>query len=143
MSWQACLDTFVRPTERLLLQVPRALVVSAVAAALDTSLLFVFVNTCHMPALLAATISYLLGGVVQYVACSVWVFPASPSSAMIGFTVFTVLSLVGLGITALVIWALYEQLRWHLLLAKVVALGCAFVWNFGSRRTLLFRNQAG
>lgn len=130
------------PAHSLVQQVPRALVVSVIAAGMDVVLLVLLVEILHMPKILAATISYLLGGIVQYVLCSWWVFSVAMENVATGFITFSILSLVGLGITDLVMWGMYGRLHYHYLLAKVAALGLAFCWNFTSRKYLIFRQQA-
>ena len=79
----------IRPVENVVLQVPRALAASALAAVLDFGLLVALVEWAGWHPLLAATVSYLLGGLCQYVLCSIWVFPAAPRSASAGFVAFT------------------------------------------------------
>ena len=133
--WQALLS----PTHNILVQIPRALVVSALAAALDVGVLVLLVELAGWHPTFAAIISYLLGGVLQYVLSSLWVFPNSPKNVAVGFVAFSLLSLVGLAITWGTMWLLYDNLGVHYLLAKVAALGLAFCWNFLSRRYWLFR----
>jgi putative flippase GtrA len=133
----------VGPVESVLLQLPRALVVSVLAAALDFGLLVLLVEAGGCPPALAAVAGYLAGGVVQYVLCALWVFPAAPSSVTVGFLAFTVLSLVGLALTWAVMALLYDGGHVPYPLAKVVALGLAFNWNFFSRKFLLFRTRGG
>jgi putative flippase GtrA len=129
----------VEPVEQTLLQVPRALVASGLAALLDLALLVVLVETAGWYPLAAATLSYLAGGVLQYYLCAVWVFPAAPEKVTTGFAAFTLLSLVGLGITWVVMALLHDGLHVNYAAAKVAALGLAFGWNFLSRKLLLFR----
>ncbi len=127
------------PTESTAVQVPRALIASVFAAAVDVGGYTVLVKLAGWNPLFAATLTYLLGGVVQYVLCSIWVFPASPQSVAFGFAAFTVLSLVGLGITNATIFALYNLAHLDPVAAKIVALGLAFCWNFLSRKYWLFK----
>jgi putative flippase GtrA len=127
------------PVESIGLQIPRALVVSVLAMLLDFGLLIALVEGLNTPKLVAATISYLAGGIIQYTLCSVWVFPNAPQNVAVGFTAFTLLSLVGLGITWVTMFALHEQMHLSYILAKIVALGLAFNWNFFSRKYLLFK----
>jgi putative flippase GtrA len=124
------------PVESLFLQVPRALAVSILAAALDCGVLFFLVEIGGWDRIPAAVVGYLAGGLVQYVLCSYWVFPGAPQNAATGFLAFTILSLFGLVITWLTMAVLAGV---NLLLAKVAALGLAFGWNFLSRKYLLFR----
>lgn len=127
------------PVESVFLQVPRALVASGLAALVDIALLFFLVEALGWSPIAAAVVGYLGGGVLQYVLCACWVFPSAPASAATGFAAFTVLSLVGLALTWLTMLALHDWANVHYSLAKVVALGLAFAWNFLSRKYLLFR----
>lgn len=126
------------PVENVFLQVPRALAVSVLALAID----FAIYAAClylGMPALLAALIGYLAGGVLQYVLCSLWVFSVSLKNDALGFVTFSILSLVGLAITEIVILVVHDWLGIHPYPAKIAAVGLAFTWNFLSRKYLLFR----
>jgi len=133
----------VAPTDCLHLQASRALLVSVVAAALDTGVLFLLNKHFGVPATIAAVFSYLLGGVLQYLLSSWWVFSRSLSNHTVGFTTFVILSLGGLAITTGAIGLVHDHLGQSLLLAKVIALGLAFWWNFLSRRYLLFNRGVG
>ncbi len=127
------------PVESTLLQVPRALVVSVLALVLNVGLYELFIRQLAVPVVPAAIVGYLAGGIVQYVLCSLWVFPASPSNIAVGFVAFTVLSLVGLGITCAVVYVVHDLVHVNEFLAKIAAVGVAFTWNFLSRKFLLFR----
>jgi putative flippase GtrA len=129
-------------TESLVLQVPRALVASTLAATLDFGLLVVLVECAGWSPQVAAVASYLIAGVLQYALCALWVFPAAPQNVSTGFAFFTFLSLVGLGITWATIGVLHDGAHVNYLSAKIVALGLAFVWNFLSRKYFLFKPVA-
>ena len=131
-----------QPVDRIALQVPRALVASVLCALLDCAYMVFLVEVCHWQPVSAAILSYLVGGVLQYILCSVWVFSAVPDNKAVGFLTFTLLSLGGLGIT----WVVMAAGGIFLLpyaLSKFLALGFAFVWNFTSRKYLLFGQKAG
>jgi len=132
---------FADPVESIFAQVPRALAASALAALIDMGILIALVEWLRWHPAPAAVVSYLAGGVLQYVLCSIWVFPNAPKNAASGFAAFTVLSLVGLAITWMAMIVLAEWAQLHYGFAKIVALGFAFVWNFASRKYLLFRAQ--
>lgn len=127
----------VAPAHRGIFQFPRALFISAIAAALDVGVLLLLHKYYGWNKYYASTVSFLLGGVLQYVACSIWVFPSAPKNVTVGFTTFTLLSLVALGITNATIWVFQ---CWHVdvFYAKIVALGLSFFWNFFSRKYLIF-----
>lgn len=127
------------PSRQTVVQIPRALAVSVLAAGIDVLGLILLVEKGGCDPWIAATISYLLGGLVQYIMCARWVFSTMPAHAVRTFLLFILLSLVGLAITGGVVWLLNGQ--WHLryLAAKGIALGLAFVWNFTSRKWLIFQ----
>ena len=58
-----------------------------------------------------------------------------------GFVTFTVLSLVGLGITWIVMLLAHDWAGLPVEVAKFMAVGLAFTWNFLSRKYLLFRAE--
>jgi putative flippase GtrA len=124
------------PVDSMAGQVPRALVVSVLAAIVDCALLFFLVDAAGWNRIAAAVVAYLVGGLVQYALCSYWVFPAAPAHAAGGLVAFLALSLFGLVITWLTMAVLASA---HLSVAKFIALGLAFSWNFLSRKYLLFR----
>jgi putative flippase GtrA len=126
------------PVESLALQVPRALIASVLALLVDFCVLELCLRVAGMSPIAAAVVGYLAGGVLQYVLCSVWVFSTSLKSDALGFVAFTILSLVGLGITWVVMLIAHEWLGTPVELAKCAAVGLAFTWNFLSRKYLLF-----
>ena len=126
------------PVESVFLQMPRALVASALAAALDVGLLVLFVERFGWHPAAAAVLAYLPGTVLQYLLCLFWVFPTSPENNA-GFVAFTLFALVGLGITWVVLTMLCDMAGLPYGVAKIAALGLAFSWNFLSRKWLLFR----
>lgn len=85
----------VRPTRCVPLQVSRALAASVVAAAVDFVTLVLLVEQGGFGPELSAVFAYLVGGVANYVLCAHWVFPKAPQSAVLGFGLFTLLSLGG------------------------------------------------
>lgn len=129
----------VDPAQSIVLQVPRALAASVLALIVDFCILEVCLRGLGMSAAPAAVVGYLAGGVVQYVLCSVWVFSTSLKNDALGFATFTILSLVGLGITWGVMLIAHDCIGLPVEAAKCGAVGLAFTWNFLSRKFLLFR----
>jgi putative flippase GtrA len=128
------------PVESTLLQVPRALVVSVLALFVDAGLYALLIEQLGVPAVAANMFSYLAGGVVQYLLCTLWVFPASPGNHAVGFVAFSVLSLVGLGLSCAVIYVMHDLGHVNEMLAKLASVALAFTWNFLSRKILLFKS---
>lgn len=129
------------PVESIFLQVPRALAASVLALIVDFCVLEFCLRIAGMTAVPSAIIGYLAGGVLQYVLCSIWVFSTSLKNDAAGFLAFTILSLVGLGITWGVVAVAHDGIGMPIEIAKVAAVGLAFTWNFLSRKYMLFRAE--
>ena len=115
-------------------------VISAIALAIDFSCLFVLSKYIHY--LVAASISFLLGGVLAYYLSVKYVFKhhrfGKPTAEMI---CFLVIGIVGLVINGLVIGVLVQRWSVSLMLAKTFAAGCTFLTNFTLRKSLLFAGR--
>lgn len=138
-------ELVLEPTEKTPIQIPRALIVSVAAAVIDVSLYTGLYKYGNLIPEIAAVISYLCGGIVQWYGCSRWVFKdkrdARQKEGFKDIVFFYLLSLIGLLITVAVIYIVHRQLMYHPLPAKIVALGIAFVWNFLSRKFLIFEKE--
>ena len=128
------------PVESTMMQMPRALIASLLTAALDMTVLVTLVERFHFHPAVAAVLAYLPGMFLQYALCLRWVFPGSPR-ANARFLPFVMLALVGLVITWGVLKVLGDMLGCPYLMAKLVALGLAFGWNFLSRKWILFQRR--
>jgi putative flippase GtrA len=131
---------FTDPVESIALQAPRALAASLLALALDIAILELCVRIFYLSASAGAIIGYTAGIAVQYVLCSLWVFARRKSDGM-GFIVFSILSLVGLGITWVVVSVAHDWAGLPIEVAKGVAVSLAFAWNFLSRKYLVFHYE--
>ncbi len=114
-------------------------VVSAFALLIDFAILYVLVHFFSWWYLAAATASFLSGLAVGYSLCVAFVFKFRRlKDRRIEFLSFAAIGAVGLLINTLVMGFTVRYLGIHYLIAKCAAAGFTFVWNFLSRRTLLF-----
>jgi len=130
-------------TRDQLIEIFRYGMVSACAFAVDTGLLALLHFRFGMHYLVAATLSFIVGGVVAYLLSIRFVFVHRriDSQAVEG-PLFVALGLVGLGINALVMWLLVSKASAPVLLAKVGAACMTFGVNYLLRKLLLFSPAA-
>lgn len=113
--------------------------VSVFALLSDISILYVLVHFFSWWYLAAATASFLSGLAVGYSLCVAFVFKFRRlKDRHMEFLSFAAIGAVGLLINTLVMGFTVKFLGMHYLIAKCAAAGFTFVWNFLSRRTLLF-----
>lgn len=87
--------------------------------------------------LVAATAGFLAGLIVNYILSSKYVFKNPKiASGGVNFLLFGVIGLVGLGLLNLLMWGMVGGLGLNYILAKIVATGFVYIWNFFGRAAL-------
>jgi len=115
--------------------------VSCCALAVDSTVLVLLNRGFAVPYLLAATISFILGGVVAYQLCVRFVWhTAASTSRSYELSMFLLLGVVGLAINALIMFAMISELHVPLLIGKSASAACTFICNYLLRRRLVFPN---
>lgn len=122
----------------LLVKLGRYFVTAGVAAIVDIGG-FVLLVGAGLALVPAATASFCVAAVVNYLASSRFVFGARPSIR--GFARFFAGALAGLAINVGVTFLAATQLGLVPALAKTVGVGVAFLANFAINATLVFRQE--
>lgn len=112
---------------------------SACALCVDFAILFILVHYFSWWYLAAATVSFSIGVLVAYTLSVTVVFKRRRlKDRRLEFAAFASIGAVGIGINATVMWLLVRYLGLYYLFAKCGAAVITFLWNFISRRQLLF-----
>jgi putative flippase GtrA len=126
------------PSYKASVQFIRSLVVSVIALSVDFGLLVFFKEIVGIHYLVAAAMSFSIGIVVNYSLSVAWVFAhRKVASRRKEFLIFTILSLMGLGLNLVIIAGLVQlhvDYRW----AKAVSTVVVFFWNFLARKKILY-----
>lgn len=135
-------------TQRLQSDLVRYFLVSLLALATDTGTLSLCLRLFHLSLAWSATLGFVVGASTAYVLSIYWVFKARSfgNAPVFEFFAFTIIGLVGLGITQLVLWLGVTQLHFIAEATKLAAAIVTFAFNYIARKTLLFassrRNRA-
>ncbi|MDL9980308.1 GtrA family protein [Microbacterium sp. ASV49] len=115
----------------------RYLWVAALGLIVDFGTLVLLTSVLHVEYLLSAAVGFTAGLIVTFVLSELWVF-SDPHvrNRWVRFGLFTIIGLVGLGILTLLMWLQVDVLGWHYILAKVLATGVVYAWNFFARRSM-------
>ena len=133
---------FNEPPRDTLIQLFRYFFVGGTALVVDFGLLWGLTEWCRLYYLLAATISFIAGLMVNYALSIWWVFREhSLRSRIVEFAAFAIIGLIGLGLNELIIWLATERLRSHYILSKIISATVVFFWNFLARKYLLFYGE--
>jgi putative flippase GtrA len=115
------------------------LAASACALLVDMSLLWVLVHFLAIEYLIAATLSFLAGAVVAYELSVKLAFKHHRlQDRRVELVAFVIIGAAGLVLNAAVIFVAVDYFALHYLIAKCVAAGFTFTFNFIARRQILF-----
>ena len=124
--------------KKLIAQVLKFGVVGVIAFAIDYGVLILLTEVFGLYYLLSAMISFTVSVVFNYLASMKYVFRGREDiSRLKEFIIFVVLSLIGLGLTELLMWLLVDKALIHYMVSKILVTGIVMVWNFVSRKLLL------
>ncbi len=144
------------PPEEGKVQFVRSLVVGAVATVADMLVLILCKELFGLKehTVLAATIAFIFGLITNYLLSTFWAFRGlNTKSRAAEFTVFAVISIIGLVLNNLIIMLFEKGLGPHrtfgswlpedkyYIIGKIVATVVVFVWNFGMRKILLYSKK--
>jgi putative flippase GtrA len=130
---------FIHKTQSTYIQFLRYGFVSTAALAVDFGGLVILKEYGHLNYLIAASMSFLAGLVVNYLLSAFWVFHSSKLlNKRYEFILFSVIGLIGLGLTDLILWVLTSGFGLYYVLSKVIATVIVYFWNFGARKKYIF-----
>ncbi|WP_303249920.1 GtrA family protein [uncultured Slackia sp.] len=113
-------------------------VVGALAFCIDYGLLALLTEVFGVNYLVSATISFTVSVVFNYLASMRYVFTHKEDmSRRREFVIFIILSVIGLLINNVCMWAGVELLGVHYLIVKIAATAIVMVWNFVTRKIFL------
>lgn len=134
--------------KKLLEQIVKFGIVGVLAFVIDYAVLFALVEFFHMDSIAAATISFTVSVIFNYLASMKYVFVGrADQSKRTQFIIFIILSVIGLLINDGIMWMLNSILKgfiptYYYLVSKIVATAIVMVWNFVSRKIFLEEKNA-
>lgn len=124
--------------KKLIAQIMKFGVVGVIAFFIDYGLLALLTEAFGINYLVSATISFTASVIFNYIASMRYVFTHKEGmSRRREFVIFVVLSVIGLGINNLCMWAGVELIGVHYLIVKIGATFLVMAWNFVTRKKFL------
>lgn len=122
-------------------EVIKFVLVGGFSAMLEFSLLILLVEKVHTDYRVANVLAFAVTNVFTYILTRRYVFNASNNNRTYEALLFTLCLLGGLLVNQVVLWVLVEFTPIDYRIAKVVAILVTVVWNFFTRKHLVFRNR--
>ena len=128
--------------KKLIRQVLRFGVVGVIATLIDYGVLIICTELLGVNYLISSGIGFSVSVIANYLMSVHWVFDVKGNGQSQGmqFAVFIVLSIIGLGLTELLMWLGTDVLGIYYLVTKLGSTAIVMVYNFVTRKVLLERN---
>lgn len=124
--------------EKLLLQIFKFVFVGGLAFVIDYVTLIICKEFFHLSVLISAAIAFTISVIFNYILSVKWVFDVDKNkSKEKNFITFIVFSVIGLGLTELIMWFGSDILKISYLIVKIIATAIVMVFNFITRKLFL------
>lgn len=124
--------------EKLLLQIFKFVIVGGLAFVIDYVTLIICKEVFHLNTLLSAAIAFTVSVIVNYILSVKWVFDVNKNnSEKRNFIIFIIFSVIGLGLTELIMWLGTDVMGISYLIIKIIATIIVMVFNFITRKLFL------
>lgn len=119
----------------------RFAIVGSINFAIDIAVFSLAFYVLDMPILVANTLAYSLATINSYVMNKYWTFAGLSANEMSTgeFARFVAFNIGGLGLSNLTVYVFAEFMM--PLIAKLIAVGVTFVWNYVTIRRFVFNNK--
>jgi putative flippase GtrA len=134
------LETLLKQkTDSTLIQLLRYALVGGLAFVVDFASLYFLTEYLGLYYLHSAALAFCLGLTTNYLLSVLWVFQKRTfQNRFVEYTIFALLGVFGLCLNHGLMYFFTEQVHIHYLSSKIFATGLVFLWNFGSRKIILF-----
>lgn len=129
--------------QKLIKQIAKFGIVGGLAFMIDYGLLILLTEAAGLNYMLSSAVSFTVSVIFNYILSVFWVFDVDNKNREQGrnFTIFLILSVVGLGFNQSLMWLQVEQLRFHYMLAKIFSTAIVMVYNFITRKLFLEKKR--
>lgn len=122
----------------LFLQIIKFGGVGGLCFVIDFAILHLLTDYAHIHYLISSAIAFFISVVVNYILSVLFVFHIDPAlNKNRAFLLFVLSSIVGLGLTELLMWIGVDGIHLNYLLVKIGATAIVMVYNFITRKLFL------
>ena len=134
---------FMAKTHNTFIQFFRYLFVGGFASVVDWLALWFFYEKASIYEYVSIAMAFVCGLMANYILSSHFVFTgiAKDKKHTTKFPVYFTTGLIGLGFTELFMLLFDGVLGIHYMVSKIITTAVVFIWNFGSKKILLYRKR--
>ena len=122
---------------KLFKQLFRFGIVGFTAFLIDAGLLYVLTEYLYIYYLISSVISFIVSLIYNYILSIFWVFDVKKKQTYKEVLLFTILSVIGLGVNQLVMYIGVDLLNVYYMLCKIISTIIVMVYNFVTRKIFI------
>ena len=123
--------------KNILLQLIKFGIVGVIAALVDVGVLVLLKELFHLDVLISSAISFSASVIVNYILSMAFVFKSREQNKIKEFIIFVCLSIGGLCLNQLILWAGVKFTTVHYLIVKFLAMLIVPIYNFVTRKIFI------
>ena len=125
-------------SNKLFNQILKFGVVGGIAFVIDYVTLIICKEIININVLLSAAIAFTVSVIFNYILSIKWVFDVNKEKdSRKNFIIFIIFSIIGLGLTELIMWFGTDIIKINYLIVKIIATGIVMIFNFITRKIFL------
>ena len=125
-------------SNKLFNQILKFGVVGGIAFVIDYVTLIICKEIININVLLSAAIAFTVSVIFNYILSIKWVFQVNKEKdSRKNFIIFIIFSIIGLGLTELIMWFGTDVIKINYLIVKIIATGIVMIFNFITRKIFL------
>jgi len=128
---------FLKSHEKLVKQILKFGVVGGGAFLIDYTVLYILTEFAGIYYLTSSVISFIVSLIFNYILSIYWVFDVTKKQTGKEIAIFVILSVIGLGINQIVMYAGSDVFHIYYMFTKLVATFIVMVWNFVTRKIFI------
>ncbi len=105
-------------------------VVGASGVIVDFGFTYLGKEIVKIPKYYANAIGFTIAASTNYFLNRIWTFHSQNPDIGLQYSKFILISLIGLGLSTLIIWTLVSKFKWNFYFSKLCAIGVVTIWNF-------------
>ena len=116
-------------------------IVGVICFFVDYGFLLLFTEICGLHVLLSTLLAFVIANVVNYLLSMKFVFERKENFNRVAeFLIFFLFSVIGLGLTELIMWLGTDVFAWDYRLVKILATAIVMVFNFITKKLTISKS---